>query len=99
MKIPLDILGSVLNFVGGVILTWDALSVRKVLAEAGARQIQEGLQKAGLGELLTFKGQPLSDATTFQLWSSRRSRLWARVGLVVMTIGFLVDILVKVLKL
>jgi hypothetical protein len=98
MKIPLDVLGSILNFVGGVILIWDALSVRKVLAEAGARQLQEGLEKVGLGDLLTFKGQPLSDATTFQLWSSKRSRHWAWIGLLVMTGGFLLDILAKALK-
>ena len=98
MKIPLDVLSSILNFAGGVILTWDALSVRKIQVEAGSRHLQEGLAEAGLGDLLTFKGRSVRDETTFQLWASRRSRLWALIGLLVMTAGFLLDILAKTLK-
>ena len=65
MKISWDVISSILNFVGGVILTWDALSVRKIQVEAGARHLQEGLEKeAGLGDLLTYKGRSLSQETT-----------------------------------
>jgi len=93
--IPLDLVGSVLNFAGGAVLTLDALRVRaRIRAEDGAQQLQELLEKSGAGQLLTDKaGRPLNSPARLKLWLSASSLRWAWLGFALMTLGFLAEFL------
>ncbi len=78
----------------GTVLSWDALTVKKVKAEIGARHLREIFQEVGLLDRLTDnKGTPLKDEEEVQLWHARRSLPWTRTGFILMTLGFFLEIL------
>lgn len=92
--INLELCGTVLNFLGGAVLSWDALTVKKVKTEIGARHLREIFQGVGLLDRLTDnKGIPLKDEEEVQLWRARRSLPWTRTGFILMTLGFFLEIL------
>jgi hypothetical protein len=96
MRIPLDLVGSILNFIGGAFLTWDALTVRKkIKGESGIRDLQEALEKKGAGDLLTHDGHPLGNEQTFQVWLSLPSLVRTKIGFLLITVGFLLDLITK----
>jgi hypothetical protein len=96
LKLALELLGSLLTFAGGAILTWDALMVRRrILSERGIQDIQDRLEKAGAGDILTYKGRPLSEQINLQLLLAEKTLIRTRVGLGLVTAGFLFDFLGK----
>lgn len=94
MSIPLDLVGSILSFAGGVVLTVDAFLVRyNIRVEEGALEILEGLEEKQASRVLTDeKGVPLNSEARLRLWLSRASLRRAQVGFVLMTAGFLLDL-------
>lgn len=95
MKSLLELLAKMVGFAGGLILTLDALSIRrKIRIEAGARLLIGTFEKSGKGDLLKDSaGQPLSDPRVFQVWLARRPLIFAIVGFALVTLGFVLDLL------
>jgi hypothetical protein len=95
----LELWGTVLSFVGGAVLSWDVLTVKKVKTGIGARHLQKIFQEIELGDQLTDdKGQPLRDEESLELWHAKRSLTWMRAGFLLMTLGFLLQILSLLVK-
>ena len=95
MNSALDFWGSALSFAGGVVLTWETLSVkRQIKEESGARQLLEALAKIGAPDALKdANGRPISQERALQLWFAQRSLRWGWVGFVLMTVGFLLEMI------
>lgn len=94
----LEIWSSILNFLGGAILSWDAFRVRRrVREESGARRFQEIMRQVGGGEVLkTKEGDPVNTEKALKLWLSERSLKYAVIGFALMTAGFLLHLLAVV---
>ena len=94
MKETLEFWGVVLNFAGGVVLSVDAVFARKHKEqEEGTGPVAEDVEKSGV---------PVRDAKGKRLTAERlrdaiaaRSQLLGRVGFIVMSTGFLFDIVSK----
>lgn len=92
----LEIWGSILNFAGGALLSYDPLyAKRRVLAESGAKLFLGVAMRLKLKNLKTASGEPLDSEERLQTASAERSEKLARYGFVVMTAGFLLDLLAK----
>jgi hypothetical protein len=91
----LGLLGSILTFSGGGILSLDALRApRRIREMSGANQFLRILKAFGRGQSLNDKeGNTLDSSDALALWFAARSRWWARAGFLLMTAGFLCDIL------
>ena len=94
MRDVLELLAKLVGFTGGLILTLDALNVRrKIRIEAGARLLIEIFEKSGRGDLLKDPmGQPLSDPRVFQVWLAQRPLMLAILGFTLVTLGFVLDL-------
>ena len=97
MSIPLDLVASILSFAGGVVLTVDALLVqREIRVEHGAKQLLEALGKRQAGNVITNEGgEPLDNEKRLRLWLALRSLRRTQAGFALMTIGFLLDLFVR----
>lgn len=95
--------GAVLNFAGGVFLTWDALRIRrKTLAHFGARQIaeeeaeekakKEGKERTSGPRYVTADGQILETELDWELWLASTTLKWTWLGFLLIASGFLLDI-------
>jgi len=85
-----EILGSILNFAGGAVLTYEALIVKdKIYSEENVREIQESFRARGLENQVTYKGRPVSK---LQEIMAEASLYRAKLGAILMTVGFLLDI-------
>ena len=84
----LEITASALGFLGGAFLSLDALSaVTRVREEKGKEAVQHALRSAGV--------ERMTSAYALRLWFARKSVLWARIGFVLLTIGFFLDLIAK----
>jgi len=94
MPPDLALYGKIASFAGGLMLSWDALTVqRRIKIEAGAHKLQDILNNAGLGDQLKDRrGQSLKSEERLQLWLARRSLPWTQLGFILMTLGFLLDL-------
>ncbi len=91
----LEIAASSLGFLGGALLSLDALSaVTRVREAKGQEAVQAALQKAG-GTYADQDGRRIASPYAARLWFARRSVLWARLGFVLITLGFFLDLLAK----
>jgi hypothetical protein len=91
----LEIAASVLGFLGGSVLSLDALcAVRRVRQEMGKDATLQAVQAAG-GTYVDEQGAPLTSAFSLRRWFAGRSLLWARIGFSMMTGGFFLDLLAK----
>ncbi len=90
-----ELASSALGFVGGAILSLDALfAVRTAQEERGKKSLQEAARKAeGIYE--DEHGVPLTSAYALRLWFARQSVVAARIGFSLMTAGFLLDLFSK----
>jgi hypothetical protein len=81
MPIPLELASAVLSFLGGGLLSIDALRARRrIRAESGARRFLTIMQAHAAGDVITDEGgHPLASETALQLWlAAHRQR--ARSG-------------------
>jgi hypothetical protein len=91
----LEIAASLLGFLGGSVLSLDALcAVRRVRQEMGKDETLRAVQAAG-GVYVDQHGRPLTSAFSLRRWFAGRSVLWARIGFSLMTAGFFFDLLAK----
>jgi len=91
----IEISASVLGFLGGSVLSLDALcAVRRVRQEKGKDEIRQAVEEAG-GHYVDSRGNSLASDFSLRRWFASRSVLWARIGFSLMTLGFLLDILGK----
>jgi hypothetical protein len=91
----LEIAASVLGFLGGSVLSLDALcAVRRVRQEMGKDATQQAVQAAG-GTYVDEHGNRLTSSFSLRRWFAGRSVLSARIGFGLMTAGFLVDLIAK----
>ncbi len=97
MAQKLEIAASFLTFAGSAVLLIDILCIRhRISAESGARKLLRILSERGVGEVLTDKkGNPLSSEKALQLWFAGPTLLWGRVGLLLLTLGFIFDLVAK----
>jgi hypothetical protein len=92
----LDVLGGVLMFVGGLVLTVDALTVRRrARRDRGATILNEILQ--GDNPVKDLEGRSLQDRTNLELWLSRAPLRRTWIGFLLTTLGFLLDLAGKLL--
>lgn len=91
----LEIWGSILSFLGGAILSIDALfAVGRVYEETGHEAIQEAVREVN-GQYVDKNGNPASTALRAKIWFASQSANLAKLGFSVMTLGFLLDMLSK----
>ena len=91
----LEIAASVLGFLGGSVLSLDALcAVRRVRQELGKDETLTAVQAAG-GVYVDEHGNPLTSPSSLRRWFAARSVLWARIGFSLMSAGFFLDLLAK----
>ncbi|OFV95242.1 MAG: hypothetical protein A3H28_07135 [Acidobacteria bacterium RIFCSPLOWO2_02_FULL_61_28] len=95
--LSLDLFSSILSFLGGAILSIDALRVKRSIGEeSSAKHFLEILEKIpGSVGLRDKHGKSLNTERALQLWLSERSFQWAWLGFVLMTAGFFLEILTK----
>jgi hypothetical protein len=87
--------GTVLNFAGGALLSYDPIYARKrVVADSGAKFFLGVAQRLKLKNLKTESGEALNDSNIKKATAERSEKL-ARYGFLVMTAGFLFDLLGK----
>lgn len=92
----LELWGSILNFAGGALLSYDPLyAKRRVFAESGARLFLRAARKLKVKNLKTADGLPVDSEENLQIAAAERSETLARYGFLVMTLGFLLDLLGK----
>jgi hypothetical protein len=90
-----EILGSILSFVGGGILSLDALcAVGRVYQETGHEAVQDAVREAN-GQYVDKDGKPAWSRLRARLWFAQNSAALAKLGFSVMTFGFLLDMLSK----
>jgi hypothetical protein len=100
MPMSLELYSAVLSFLGGGLLSFDALRARqRIRTESGAKTFLNILKALNENNLITDdSGKQLSSETALELWLARQSTKWAWLGFVLMTAGFVLQILVALSK-
>jgi hypothetical protein len=100
MPMSLELYSAVLSFLGGGLLSFDALRARqRIRTESGAKTFLNILKALNENNLITDdSGKQLSSETALELWLARQSTKWAWLGFVLMTAGFVLQILVALTK-
>jgi hypothetical protein len=101
----LEIWSSVLAFMGGTLLTLDALLVgTRIRTERGAQRLKRALEerkKRGESKSFTLKdenGKALRTETELSLWLAKTTLHWAWEGYLLITAGFVLDFISKIRK-
>lgn len=96
----LEIAGSIISFVGAGWLAIDSLRLRQhIRTEAGAMKLLARLKRAGLEKILTdAEGTPLSSEQALRLWFAAGTLAWNWIGLALVTLGFGLDLLGKIIE-
>jgi hypothetical protein len=94
-KHQLELASSILGFLGGFVLSLDAIAaVNRAKSTKGKESISEAARKVQ-GEYQIDANDVPSSAYGLQLFLARRTATTARWGFVLMTLGFLLDIIAK----
>jgi hypothetical protein len=93
----LEILVSIINFFGAAILCADALRIKRSVKEkAGAEKLVQYLRSAGKSDLISDeKGKPLDSQHALDEWLAGRTLRLGWVGFMLITLGFLIDLIAK----
>ena len=93
----LDVLGSVLSFLGGLVLFLDTLRMKsRIRNQETMSLLLVALKKeGGEGALKDDQGNPIKSDTDLQVWFAGNSLKWGWLGFALMTAGFLLDLLAK----
>ena len=94
-----EIIVTILNFSGATVLCIDALRIKRSGKERiGAEKLVQHLESIGKGELLTDKdGNPLNSKEVLEEWLGRRTEQLGWTGFVLLALGFLLDLIVKLI--
>lgn len=92
------LLGSVITFCGGALLSIDSVLVaRHLRTQKGGEALLRGLERHGVrGILVDDKGSPLVTPTQLQLWLLRGPQNRAIFGFLLVTSGFLLEIMSRI---
>ena len=95
-----EIAGSSVTFIGTVWLAIDALRARKhVRSQEGAKALSEIMRNAGVvGSLKDKKGNSLDSDQALNLWFAKRTVTWNWIALIIIAIGFMLDIIGKIIS-
>lgn len=94
----LGMFASLLTLLGGLALSVEALLVRrKIQTEAGAQRLFQIMEAHKAGEALVDPkgGKPLNTEKALRLWFAEHSLRWSWLGFVLLTSGFLLDLIAK----
>jgi hypothetical protein len=113
IEIRLDAIASSINFIGGIILAVDALTVRRrTKMKRGGQKLLEGLQKIGEeGQIQSPGGNKVAEPAGIQDpdgnligsvealedWADRLTTRKARTGFICLVVGFGLDLISKAL--
>jgi hypothetical protein len=90
-----ELAASILEFLGGTILSLDALlAVRRARSERGKELVREAVQKAQ-GVYVDDHDKILTSAYALQLLFARRVAAAGRIGFGLITLGFLMNLIAK----
>jgi hypothetical protein len=95
----LEILVPILNFSGAAILCVDALRIKRSIKEkAGAERLVQYLRSVGQSGLIRDEqGRLLDSHRALDEWLARRTLRLGWIGFVLIALGFLLDLINKVL--
>ena len=94
-KHTFELAASILEFLGGTILSLDALfAVSRARSERGKELVREAVQKAQ-GVYVDDHDKVLTSAYALQLLFARRVAAAGRIGFGLITLGFLMDLIAK----
>lgn len=96
----IEIFSSALAFAGGVFLTIESLCVRsRIRAQSGLDRLRDILDKTNAGKVLTDKhGKSLDSKGALQLWFAERTVRYSWVGFILVTLGFVLDLIAKLIR-
>jgi hypothetical protein len=90
-----ELAASILEFLGGTILSLDALlAVRRARSERGKELVREAVQKAQ-GVYVDDQDKVLTSAYALHLLFARRVAAAGRIGFGLITLGFLMNLIAK----
>ena len=94
MVLSAELASAILSFLGGAMLSIDALRARhRARAESGAKKFLEIMRAHGTGTTLKDEqGRDLDSEAALALWRARQSTRWTWIGFLLMTAGFVVQI-------
>jgi len=91
-----EISAAVLGFAGAALLSVDAIyGAQRVLQEEGKNAAREGAEEHEATFVDHHGGQPIQGETGVRVWFAERSQRWNRIGFLLMTAGFLCDLVGK----
>ena len=95
----LEILVPILNFSGAAILCVDALRIkRNIKVKAGAEKLVQYLRSVGESNLITDeRGKPLDSQRALDEWLAGLTLRLGWVGFVLIALGFLLDLITKLM--
>jgi hypothetical protein len=90
----LEIAASALGFLGGVLLSWDAIhAVRRIREQRGNEEVEKAMSN---GDDPPAGQSAATDAAYSTRLSFARKSVWlARIGFIAMTLGFLLDLFAR----
>ena|SRR5438270_12149909 len=94
-KHAFELAASISGFLGGAILSLDALFALRHVRQERGKEITQQAARESSGTYVDDKNRPLNSAYKLQLWFAGRSVLSARIGFGLVTLGFLFDIIGK----
>jgi hypothetical protein len=95
-KHTLEIAASAFGFLGGAVLSLDALrAVSRARSEKGKSMVNEAIDNAKKEPHADDPDKLKASAYALQLLIARRSALAARIGFGLVTLGFLLDLISK----
>jgi|HubBroStandDraft_6_1064221.scaffolds.fasta_scaffold212430_2 hypothetical protein len=90
-----EVTASFLSFLGGAFLAGDALFAQRHALEKEGKEILLKLVKAANGTYADGQNREISSERDVEYFFIRRSLVWSRLGFVLMTIGFAIDVITK----
>ena len=91
-----EISASVLGFAGGALLSFDAIYGRqRLLQEEGKNAAREGAEEHRATFVDPHRSKPIAGESGVRIWFAERSQRWNRMGFLLLTAGFLIDLIGK----
>jgi len=96
----IEIASSLVAFAGAAFLTYESLVVRRrIRAQSGLERLRDILNKEGAGKVLTGKhGESLDSTEALQLWFAERTVRYSWVGFILVSLGFVLDLVAKLIR-
>jgi len=91
-----EVSAAVLGFAGAALLSIDAIyGEQRALQEEGKNAAREAAEDHQATLVDPHGNQPIEGESGVKVWFAKRSQKWNRMGFLLMTAGFLVDLVGK----